>query len=299
MRTATLLLALCASAFAVDPEKRKIPKFGDPWESKVTGSVQYESATGLDGVALEVDRFLARVRAEASGPLTTGSNVTVSLGYEERIYSWDGAGTILGSSDPWDNIHVLNASVIYLQGISQTWGILGRVGATVAAEEFGDWWDAVSWGAALAVGHEFSKDLRVAVGAGMYDPPGDDPYFIPVIQFQWIVDKSWTIEWIGLGPEAIYKTGTGWEFALGGWFDTTTFRLREDAPANAALVNDHEIYVYVRGTWRPDEVWALTLRLGVIPWQKIEVGDSRGKNETSYDGDDLSWVVSFNVTARW
>lgn len=299
MRILALLLALSAATIAQEKEMEtvRIPKPGDPWKFYAGVQGTYESAQELRGLDVEVERYIAQARFLANGPITYGSDVQIALNYEERFYNWEGSGSILpGGGDPWDQVHVLNTSVTYLQGLSETWGILARLGGTVAAEEFDDWGDGFSWSVGLMAGHVFCKSFRAAVGVGYYEPEGDDTFVIPLVQFQWFIDEKWTLELMGLGPELIYKHSEAWEFALGGYFETVTFRLRETAPGNSSIVDDSEIYVYGRATWKPSKSWRLDLRAGAIVSQLINISDSNGQGDVDYENDNIGIVVSFRAT---
>ena len=242
-----------------------------PW--KITGSASGTllARTELRDGGGDVATSLWRMRLRAFKRLGLGAELEVAAVYERRQYDWNGDNDILTETD--DPVTVVNGFGVrahYLQPFHPEWGAFVDVTGRLEAERGAPLSDGASWGAFAGIGKRFPKArAEIAVGAGVIQRPGNQVYYIPVVQGLWMIDENLMLSLFGTALTLRMRASDKWSLASTVAFDSARIRLTDGDPGYSGIFTDSRFTAQLRTTYRPVKNLAFEATLGFDIWRKL------------------------------
>jgi hypothetical protein len=161
----------------------------------------------------------------------------------------------LGGLEPWDDIHTVNAGVIFSLDISDEFTITGGPVAQFAREAGTDWNDGFTAGGVVGMSYKFSSDFSLGGGAVITSQIEDNVRVAPFIIISWDVNDDFKVvsqageRGSGVrGTEVVYNPEGAWEFAFGGSYQFSRFRLDDDGPAPDGVGEEETLPLWLRAS---------------------------------------------------
>jgi hypothetical protein len=216
--------------------------------------------------------------------------------YEDWTFSRPVA---FGGVAPWSHLNAPNISLDLgyafdsdLQvGISPLFGWAFESGAKTS--------DALTYGAILAATKVFSPSLRVGVGVGVVRQIEDTKVF-PFLIVNWQIDDRWRLgnpfpagPAGGAGLELSYAPDDHWEFAGGGAYRSTRYRLDDAGIAPGGIGENRFFPLFARVSRNFGTQTKVDLYAGVALGGRLKLQDASG---TTVAKDDYSTAPLIGVT---
>src|SRR5262245_40523683 len=198
----------------------------------VLGGALYQFSSDIDsGGDMSVTRFNAGLGAMTK--LTDTLELSLRLNYFLDLYDFGGDPLGLPTgTEPWDDIHTANAGVLFSWDLNNEFTMFGGPVVQLSREAGADWDDGFTAGGLIGASYEFTPQLTLGAALLITSQIEDDVRVSPVPLVHWNINEQWAIttqasaRGSGIrGTELVYNAGKGWEFALGGSYEFSRFRL--------------------------------------------------------------------------
>jgi hypothetical protein len=294
--SARIAIALSVALCVPDAASAQMPK---PGETAVSTSLSgvYQFDTDLDHGG--DFHFAAGI---ASGAIAHGITSDFSVGLKLRYdyEDWQFAHPArFGGAAPWSHLNApgfivdLNyaAAPDLVLGLAPVFGWSYESGAKVG--------DALAYGAIVTATKVYSPSLVLGLGAGVIRQVDETKVF-PFLIVRWQIDERWRLENPfpagpagGVGLELTYSPDERWDFAVGGAYRSTRFRL-DDHGAGDAGVGAYRFYpLFARIARKFGPRTSVDLYAGVALGGRLSVTDASG---TTIAKDDYSAAPLLGLT---
>ncbi|MBL9120677.1 MAG: hypothetical protein JNL80_12275 [Phycisphaerae bacterium] len=297
-------LGLTATAFAAAPEE---PQASDR-AVKVTigGGYLHQFDTDFDDEgSLSVDRGYGAVGS--SFELSPALSLGLRVAWEGAWYRFEpeagGAMPLsLGSgASPWHSVQGVQLGGRLGWSIDDHWQLSAGVFGSAAGEPDADAGDSLSFGGTLAAAYRASDRLTIGGGVLIASQIEDDALVIPLFVLDWRITDSLRLSNVA-GPEA-YPTGAGlellcqawegWEFGIGGRWESRRFRLDDTGPAPNGVGEDSGLGLWLRAGVRPIDALRIDLLVGMMVSEELELSDRNGNELATSDLDPSPFLACF------
>lgn len=295
-------LALAASAAAADDAAAPADDAQKAWSVTVGGGALHQFTTDLDRAGdVSVERGYGVVAAGMG--LSPALSLGLRVAWEGAWYDIDPSSVLaLGSgSRPWRSIQGVQLGASATWSLSESWSIMGGAFGGAAGESDADAGDAMTFGGHLAVAWRASDRLTLGGGVLASSQIEDDVLVVPLLLVDWRITDSLRLTNVA-GPEA-YPTGAGlelvcdaldgWEFGIGGRWESRRFRLDDVGPAPEGVGEDSGLGLWLRAGARPVRGLRLDLLVGMMVGEELSLDDRNGNALASDDLDPSPFAALF------
>jgi len=272
----------------------------------VAGGARYQFKSDLDdGGDVSVTRVDTGVQSQFE--LTDRIGLGLNLGYRFDRYEFsnDSFGDLALGRAPWRDIHTLGLAAILNFELANRWTVsVGALGQ-FAGEAQADADDSFGYGGVVGVTHRFSDSLLIGLGVGILQPIEDDVKVFPSFVLEWKLNDVLRIS-TQAGPTAVLRDGIelvysgvpSWELAFGANYETSRFRLTEDAVISEGIGEDTLIPLWLRASWVAHPSLRVHLFTGVTVYQEFTISDRDGRELTD-DTADPALTLGAYVSYRF
>jgi hypothetical protein len=274
----------------------------NPFRLSIGGGYAHQFATDVEDAPGEVSID----RAYASLSSTFGLNEDLSLGvrlaWEGGWYDFDGANPLaIGGVSPWKAVHGIQLGARLNWTLDAQWSVGVGVFGSAAGESDADVGDALTFGG--SVSGAWRANDRFTIGAGILASTQieEDALIIPLLIIDWRITDAIRLSNV-TGPEA-YPTGAGLElsctalegfdFGIGGRWESRRFRLDDEGPAPEGVGEDEGLGLWLRAGIRPTDALRIDLLAGLMLGEELELDDRDGNTIASIELDPSPFVGAF------
>ena len=291
---AAFLLMMATIATAADPSERR----ESPWQWTLQAGAVHQMESSLDdGGDVGIDRFFAG----AAGAQVYGGvwRIGASLGYGEDHYDFSGASGF-GGLDPWGEIRELRVGVPVQYFANEDWTFYAIPSLRFNAETGASLGDGQSGGVIAGAAYRVSDRLSIGPGLGAFTEIEDDASFFPILLVDWTITDTLSLETgggfaasRGAGLQLRWQYSPSWQFALGGRYEKTRFRLDDDGPAPDGVGQDEAVPLFALAEYSVTRDVKLSLIGGAEVGGEMRLEDKSG-NRVAHS--DLSTAAFFGAT---
>jgi len=294
--SALLLLAVAMSATA----SGQPPRADSPWTWTLNAGAVYQSSASLDsGGDMSTGRALI---SAALGRVFAGRwRVSAALGYGEDHYDFSGSSGF-GGLDPWDRIREVRFSVPLQYFANDDWTVYAIPALRFNAESGASLSDGSNGGLLAGAAYTFSDTLSIGPGFGVFSEIEDSPSFFPVLLIDWSITDTLSLETgggfaasRGPGLQLKWQYSRRWQFALGGRYEKTRFRLDGSGPAPDGVGQDKAFPLFALAEFALSSDATLSLIGGAELGAELRLEDKSGDR---ISGSDLSTAPFFGATLK-
>jgi hypothetical protein len=204
--------------------------------------------------------------------------------------------------DPWDTIYRYDVGVSWQNQIDDQWGYRLGAFASSSGESDAEFSDTIEYGGFVAFSYAHSRDLILGLGVGLSSQIEDDVRVLPIPFLRWQINEKWLLasdRTTNIGGIALTYAATE-DFSIGGLvgFDTSNFRLGEDASIPNGVGRHSFIPVGLIASWKPTSQFGLTGVVGMAFSQEYTLDNSDG-NEIAQDDAESAGVLALVATLRF
>lgn len=278
-----LFVAIAAAPASENPERGE-----KSWKWTLQAGAVHQFETSLDsGGDMSAGRFFV---SGGVGKMFYGRwRLGVSLGYGETDYSFSGA-TGFGGLDPWNRIRDLRVSLPIQYFASESWTFYAIPSLRYNAESGASLSDGRNGGVLAGAAYRVNDRLTIGPGFGVFSEIEDDTSFFPILIIDWKISDTLSLD-TGRGFAATRGPGLQlrwiysprWQFALGGRYEKTRFRLDDSGPALGGVGQDKAVPLYVQAEYQISEDIRFSLIGGAETGAKLRLEDASGQPISSSD----------------
>ena len=258
----------------------------------------YQTSTSLDeGGDMSAGRYFV------SGGLAKVFNgrwrVGTALSFGEERYDFSGS-TGFGALDPWERIREFRVSVPVQYFASQAWTYYAIPSIRFNAESDASISDGRNGGLLAGAAYRVSDTLTIGPGFGYFTEIEDDASFFPILLIDWKITDTLSLETgkgfaasRGPGLQLRWKSSPRWEFAMGGRYEKTRFRLNDSGAAPDGVGEDQSFPLFLMAEYLVGDDMQLGLIGGAEIGSNMRLEDASGDR---VDDSDLSSAPFFGVT---
>lgn len=250
--------------------------------------VQQTQADLDNGGHAEMDatRLLASVTGSATERLRFGADLRL----EQQQWTFDVPSAYDGLA-PWDELQSTTLGLQFHYALRPQWVLTASPTLRFARESGADGGDAISYGVASGLTRLLAPDRRLGLGL-MVQRDIEKTRVLPFVAVAWRIDEHWRFANApASGPagqsafEFSYVATPSWTFAAGGGYRLERFRLDDEGPYGAAVVESRGAPVYARLAYTTSfrlrvEMYAGALMQGEL---RIEEIANRGSIREEFD----------------
>jgi len=281
---ALILFTYIASATASgNPERGEE---GWKWTLQAGAVHQYEASLDSGG-DMSAGRFFV---SGGVGKMFYGRwRLGASLGYGETDYSFSGT-TGFGGLDPWNRIRDLRLSLPIRYFASESWTLYAIPSLRYNAESGASLSDGRNGGVLAGATYRVNDRLTIGPGFGVFSEIEDDTSFFPILIIDWKISDTLSLETgrgfaatRGPGLQLNWKYSPRWQFALGGRYEKTRFRLEDSGPAPGGVGQDKAVPLFIQAEYQMSEDIKFSLIGGAETAAKLRLEDAAGQRISSSD----------------
>ena len=294
--TTLLLLALAIPATAAER-----PQHGDsPWTWTLNAGAVYQSSTSLDtGGDMSAGRAFV---SGGVGRVFAGRwRVGASLGYGEDHYDFSGYSGF-GGLDPWDRIREFRIGVPLQYFVNEHWTVYAIPSLRFNAESGASLSDGRNGGLLAGASYKISGTLSIGPGIGVFSEIEDSPSFFPILVIDWKITDTLSLETgggfaasRGPGLQLKWRYSPRWQFALGGRYEKTRFRLDDNGPAPDGVGQDKAFPLFALVEFAVSSDTTLSLIGGAELGARLRLENESGD---LISNSDMSTAPFFGATLK-
>lgn len=290
MPRAVAIVAMMSSVAAASADPGAMPG----WRWSVEGGAVQSSTASLDsGGDVQIDRYYADLGTATR--LDDGTRIGLSLGFGESRYDFSGS-TGFGGLKPWSRIRQINIGASLFHPMDDHWTIYAIPSLRQSAERGASPDDGRTVGLLAGASYRFSDTLTIGPGFGAFTEIEDDASFFPVLIIDWQITDRLSLgtgqgfaATRGPGLELRWKQSPSWDFAFGGRYEKTRFRLDDKGPASGGVGQDTSLPFYAVANYRVSDDLALSLIGGVDVGTTLTLEDATGTKIGESDADNAGF----------
>lgn len=293
--SAALILGVAvATAVSADQGQRG----GSPWQWTLQAGTVYQTESSLDsGGDMSVDRLF--VSAGGSRVFGDGWRIGGSLGYGEDHYDFSGASGF-GGPDPWGRIREVRISMPVQYLGDEHWTFYAIPSLRFNAESGASLSDGRNGGVIAGAVYRVSDRLSIGPGLGAFTEIEEDASFFPILLVDWKITDTVSLETgggfaasRGPGLQLRWRYSPRWQFAFGGRYEKTRFRLDDSGPAPDGVGQDKAVPLFALAEFSATPDVKLSLIGGAEVGAELRLEDRSGDLVSR---SDLSTAAFFGAT---
>lgn len=278
-----LFMAITVATASENPERGK-----KGWQWTLQGGAVHQFESSLDsGGDMSASRFFV---SGGIGKMFYGRwRLGAALGYGETDYSFSG-NTGFGGLDPWNRIRDLRVSLPIQYFASESWTLYAIPTLRYNAESGASLSDGRNGGVLAGAAYRINDRLTIGPGFGVFSEIEDDTSFFPILIIDWKISDSLSLETgrgfgatRGPGLQLRWKYSPRWQFALGGRYEKTRFRLDDSGPAPGGVGQDKAIPLFIQAEYQLSKDIRFSLIGGAETGAKLRLEDDDGQRISSSD----------------
>lgn len=242
---AGLMMVAAAGAAASDKGRHTEPSW--QWTSQAGAVFQAES--GLDsGGDIAVSRYF--VEAGGARVFVGGWRVGFSLGYGEDSYDFSGSAGF-GGLAPWGRVRDLRVSAPLQYALGDEWSFYAIPSLRFNAETGASLDDGQTTGLLAGTTYRVSERLTIGPGIGVFSELENDVSVFPLLLVDWKITDNLSLETgrgfaasRGPGLQLRWAYSPRWQFAFGGRYESTRFRLDDAGIAPDGVGEDKAVPLF-------------------------------------------------------
>jgi hypothetical protein len=223
----------------------------------------------------------------------------VSLNYGEDRYNFSGSNGF-GALDPWDRTRELQFSMPLQYFTNQGWTVYAIPSVRFNAQSGASLNDGKIGGLIAGASYRVNDTLTIGPGVGVFSEIEDSTNFFPILIIDWKITDTLSLETgsgsaasRGPGLQLRWQTASNWEFAFGGRYEKTRFRLDDKGPAPDGVGQDKAFPLFALAEYALGKDTKVSLIGGAEVSASMRLEDSKGNLITD---SNLSTAPFFGAT---
>jgi outer membrane receptor protein involved in Fe transport len=248
---------------------------------------------------LSVGRWFAS--AGTSRVFDGGWVAGLTLGYGEDRYDFSGAAGF-GGLDPWDRIREFRVSAPIRYAANQRWTVYAIPSLRFNAESGASLGDGQTGGLIAGVSYRISDSLSIGPGLGAFTEIEDDASFFPILLIDWAITDTVSLETgggfaasRGPGVQLKWQYSPQWQFAVGGRYEKTRFRLDDSGVAPGGVGEDKAFPLFASAQFSMNRDTQLSLIAGAEINSSLRLEDASGN---LVDRTDMADAAFFGASFK-
>ncbi len=294
--TTLLLVAFAMPATADERSTRGT----SPWTWTLDAGAVYQSSTSLDsGGDMSAGRVF--VSGGLGRVFARRWRVGAALGYGEDHYDFSGSSGF-GGLDPWNRIREFRISVPLQYFANEHWTVYAIPSLRYNAESGASLNDGRNGGLIAGAAYKVSDTLSIGPGLGIFSEIEDSTSLFPILVIDWKITDTLSLETgggfaasRGPGLQLKWHYSPHWQFALGGRYEKTRFRLDDSGPAPDGVGQDKAFPLFALAEFAVSSDITLSLLGGVELGATLRLEDESGDLISK---SDLSTAPFFGATLK-
>jgi hypothetical protein len=258
------------------------------WRWTGQAGMLFQPESSLDtGGDMQVSRYFL----EGGGATVTagGWRLGVSLGYGEDDYEFSGnAG--FGGLNPWGRVRDLRISAPVQYRLNDSWTVYGIPSLRFNAERGASLDDGRTAGVLAGAAYRISERLTIGPGLGVFSELEDSTGVFPLLIIDWKISDRLSLETgrgfaasRGPGLQLRWAYSTNWEFAFGGRYEKTRFRLDDRGVAPGGVGEDTAVPLFAVAEYAFSPDTKLSIFGGTEVNGSLRLEDSSGRRVNASD----------------
>jgi hypothetical protein len=284
MRNTLKTISLCILGFSLAPIS--IIAMGPPSSNgfSLTASAYSLMDSSLDsGADWSMNSF--RLKVDRQWNPDENNRVTLGLAYEYQDHGFTDGQQL------WESVQVPEISLSWMRRLNQDWSLLLAPSLQVPMEKGADTGDALRFGGFFAFNRNYSRNLQIGFGAGIFTGLEDSKVF-PLLMVRWQIDEQW---YLGnpfapgpMGPAGLeigYQQSKSWSLAMGSVYRSNRFALDDKGMYADGFGEVEGVALFIRSSHDLEEAGELHIYAGTLLAGELILDDERGTTQASTDFD--------------
>jgi hypothetical protein len=274
----------------------------NPFSLSLGGGYVHQFSTDVeDGPGdVSIDRAFASLSSRYA--LNESLSLGVRLAWEGGWYDFDESNPLsIGGASPWSSVHGIQLGARLNWTLDSQWSIGVGVFGSAAGESDADVGDSLTFGGSVSAAWRANDRFTIGGGILASSQLEDDALIIPLLVIDWRITDAIRLSNV-TGPEA-YPTGAGLElsctalegfdFGIGGRWESRRFRLDDEGAAPEGVGEDQGLGLWLRAGVRPTDALRIDLLAGFMLGEELELDDRDGNTIASIELDPSPFVGAF------
>jgi outer membrane receptor protein involved in Fe transport len=252
------------------------------WRWTLQAGAVYQAESSLDsGGDLSAARFF--VSGGGAKVLRDRWRLGVTLGYGEDNYDFSGSSGF-GGLDPWDRVREFRAGVSAQYFANDEWTLYAIPSVRFNAESGASFDDGINGGLLAGASYRVNDTLTIGPGFGVFTEIEDSTSFFPILLIDWKITDTLSLETgrgfaasRGPGLQLRWRYSPTWQFAIGGRYEKTRFRLDDEGVAPGGVGQDKAIPLFALAEYAMGQDLKLGLIGGAEVGGELRLEDDAGK----------------------
>ncbi len=222
-----------------------------------------------------------------------------TLGYGEDNYDFSGSSGF-GGLNPWDRVREFRAGVSAQYFANDEWTLYAIPSVRFNAESGASFDDGINGGLLAGASYRVNDTLTIGPGFGAFTEIEDSMSFFPILLIDWKITDTLSLETgrgfaasRGPGLQLRWRYSPTWQFAIGGRYEKTRFRLDDEGVAPGGVGQDKAIPLFALAEYAMGQDLKLALIGGAEVGGELRLEDDSGKLITR---SDLSEAMFLGAT---
>ena len=250
------------------------------WTLQAGGVYQWESSLDSGG-----DMSVSRLFVSGGGAKRVAGRwrLGANLGYGEDHYDFSGASGF-GGLDPWSRVREVRVGVPVQYFANDQWVVYAIPSARFNAESGASLDDGFNAGLLAGASYRVNDTLTIGPGLGAFSEIEDSASFFPILLIDWKLTDTLSLETgrgfaasRGPGLQLRWRYSPNWQFAFGGRYEKTRFRLDDDGVAPGGVGQDKAFPLFLLAEYAMGTDLKLGLVGGVEVGGEMRLEDDKGR----------------------
>ncbi len=262
-----------------------------PVHFRADAGIAHQSSTDLSdsGGDFAVDRWFVSVGMDYVW--SSRSSLGFSVGGGKSFYTFAGDGSF-GGGDPWNEIDDARLSATWRSGFGER-GLFTLIPTVRLNGESGAGsGDGMTYGLYAAAAWQFSPQLTIGPGIGVFSRLEDSVRFFPILAIEWDISERWNLSTgrglaasQGPGLTLSYKLTDAWTLGFAGRYEYIEFRLDDKGVAAGGIGRDQSLPLVFTAKLQPSAKFSVTVFAGAEVFGTLKLKDTLGDavDESDYD----------------
>jgi outer membrane receptor protein involved in Fe transport len=276
-----IVLCLLGAQLTATAAEQRGPGAKD-WRWTLQAGAVYQAESSLDsGGDMSAARFF--VSGGGAKVLRDRWRLGATLGYGEDDYDFSGSSGF-GGLDPWDRVREFRAGVSAQYFANDEWTLYAIPSVRFNAESGASFDDGINGGLLAGASYRVSDTLTIGPGFGVFTEIEDSTSFFPILLIDWKITDTLSLETgrgfaasRGPGLQLRWRYSPTWQFAIGGRYEKTRFRLDDEGVAPGGVGQDKAIPLFALAEYAMGQDLKLGLIGGAEVGGELRLEDDAGK----------------------
>lgn len=214
-------------------------------------------------------------------------NAGLNLTYDFADYHFSGPTALAGGLKPWGKIHTLNLGSNIRYELTPEWRLIVAPSVSISREDNAGWNNAIGYGGYASLIRDFSPNLSLGLGAGVFNNLGRVSFFPGLVIVWRITDQLLLSNPFRPGPtgpaglELSYRLGDGWDVGTGVAYRRNRFRLNNSSFTSEGVGDVTSLPAWVRLSRNLGSNFNLDFYSGMVFGGMMSIDDNNGSRLSS------------------